>query len=102
VKTEKLKADSLFKERRIELAAESHFWFDLLRLYYYDPAKAKEFLKKQQRVPFTYVAGVATPDSPVGEMTDPSDGTFRFPLPASEVTANPKLAEPPVPYSFKD
>jgi hypothetical protein len=102
--TDKLKADSLFKERRIELAAESHFWFDLVRLFYYNPQKAKNFLNAQleTRVPFSYDDGVATPEGAVGEITPAADGTFRFPLPASEVTANPKLSEPAVPYSFKD
>jgi starch-binding outer membrane protein, SusD/RagB family len=99
-----LTEEMLFKERRIELAAESHFWFDLIRLYYYDSKKAIDFLnnQKENRVPFTYDkdTGVATPGAPVGEITDASAGTFRFPLPPSEVTANPKLSEPPVPYSF--
>lgn len=101
---QKLTADALFKERRIELAGEGHFWFDLVRLYYYNPQKAKDFLNTQlaERVPFNYDNGDATPENPVGEMTPPSEGTFRFPLPAAEVTANPKLSDSPVPYSFKD
>jgi hypothetical protein len=91
---------ALFKERRIELAAESHFWFDLVRFSYYNMQKAKDFLNNQQRVPFTYDGTIATPEPPYSEITDASEGTFKFPLPASEVTANPKLSEAPVPYSF--
>jgi starch-binding outer membrane protein, SusD/RagB family len=99
---EYLTAEMLFKERRIELAAESQFWFDLIRLYYYDNQKAIDFLNNQKpnRVPFSYDNGVAEPGDPFGEITDASAGTFRFPLPPSEVTANPKLSEAPVPYSF--
>jgi starch-binding outer membrane protein, SusD/RagB family len=101
-----LTADMVFKERRIELAAESQFWFDIVRLYYYDNEKAIKFLNDQKadRVPFTYNkdTGVAEKRDPFGEITDASAGTFRFPLPPSEVTANPQLTEPPVPYSFND
>jgi hypothetical protein len=100
-KVDVLHADSLFKERRIELAAESQFWFDVVRLSYYDRQEAINILNNQQRVPFTYEDGVATPGDPYGEITSAAEGTFRFPLPASEVTANPKLSEPPVPYSFE-
>lgn len=99
--TDELHADSLFKERRIELAAESHFWFDVVRLSYYDRQEAINMLNNQQRVPFDYSEGVATPGDPYGQITPANEGTFRFPLPASEVTANPKLSEEPVPYSFE-
>lgn len=102
---DKLTADMLFKERRIELAAEGQFWYDVVRLYYYNSKKAIDLLndQKNRRVTFTYNADTdtATPGNPFGDITDASAGTFRFPLPPSEVTANPKLAEPPVPYSFK-
>jgi hypothetical protein len=100
--TDTLFAHQLFTERRLELAAESQFWFDIVRLFYYNPEKAKGILNNQQRVPFTYVNGVATPGDPYADITTASDGTFRFPLPASEVTANPKLSEAPVPYSFEN
>jgi starch-binding outer membrane protein, SusD/RagB family len=104
--TKYLTAEMLFKERRIELAAENHFWSDLVRLYYSDNDKAIDFLntQKTKRVPFTYDknSGVATPAAPVGTLTDASDGTFRFSLPPSEVTANPNLSEPPVPYTFQN
>jgi starch-binding outer membrane protein, SusD/RagB family len=110
-KGDKLTADILLKERRIEFAAESIFWFDLVRLFYSDSQKAKDFLNSQRvdRVMFTYDKDtftydkdtqVATPEPPLGAMTDASDGTFRFPLPASEVTANPKLSDAAVPYTF--
>lgn len=101
-----LTADMLFKERRIELAAESQFWFDVVRLYYYNSAKAIDLLNDQKatRVQFTYNkdTGVATPGNPIGTITDASAGTFRFPLPVADVTANPMLSEPAVPYTFKD
>ena len=94
-----LNADAIFKERRIELAAESHFWFDLVRLSYYNPQKAISILNNQQRVPFEYNSGTITPSQPYGTITPATIGTFTFPLPSAEVTANPKLAEPPVHYN---
>jgi starch-binding outer membrane protein, SusD/RagB family len=95
-----LDEDALFRERRIELAAESHFWNDLVRLSYYNPQKAIGILNNSQRVTFTYDDGTATPNNPYGEITPATINTFTFPLPSSEITANPSLAEPPVPYSF--
>lgn len=92
--------DLLIKERRIELAGESHFWNDLVRLSYYNPGKAAEILNSGQRVRFTYADGVATPADPYGAITPATSSTFTFPLPSSEITANPRLAEPPVPYTF--
>lgn len=92
-------ADTLFNERRIELAAESHFWNDIVRLSFYDEEKAKSILNNQERVPFEYSSeGVVTPRQPYGTITPASKETFRFPLPSSEVTANPKLLDEAVPY----
>lgn len=95
-----LTIDTLIRERRIELAAESQFWNDLVSLSYYNPLKAINYLNNAQRVPFEYSNGVATPKDPWGIITPASAGTFTFPLPSSEITANPKLSEPPVPYAF--
>lgn len=90
--------DMIIKERRIELAAESQYWTDLVRLSYYDPTKAINMLNGEQRVNFTYDNGVATPGTPYGVITPATIGSFTFPIPSSEITANPKLSEAPVPY----
>ena len=91
--------DSVIRERRIELAAESHYWTDLVRLSYYNPTKAISMLNSEQRVNFSYSNGVATPGTPYGVITPATIGSFTFPVPSAEITANPKLAEAPVHYN---
>lgn len=93
-----LDADMILKERRIELAGEGQYWFDLVRLSYHNPSKAINILNNQERVRFSYEEGVATPEDPWGEITPASTSTFTFPLPMAELTANPKLSDEPVPY----
>jgi hypothetical protein len=95
-----INTDLILKERRIELAAEGHYWFDLVRLSYYDTPKAISILNNQERIPFSMENGVATPDDPFGIITPATSTTFKFPLPESELTANPLLNEPPVSYPF--
>jgi starch-binding outer membrane protein, SusD/RagB family len=91
--------DSLIKERRIELAAESQYWTDLVRLSYYNSGKAISMLKSEKRVPFTFENGAIKPADPYGIITPPSIASFTFPIPSAEITANPKLSEPPVSYN---
>lgn len=93
-----LTIDTLILERRKELAYEGHYWFDLVRLSYYNPQKAVSLLNDQQRVTFAYSNGIATPNNPIGSITPATPGTFTLQLPSAELTANPKLADAPVPY----
>lgn len=93
-----LNADILLKERRIELAAEGQYWFDLVSLSYHNPSKAINILNEGKRVTFTYSGGVATEGEPFGIITPATINSFRLPIPSSEITANPMLSEMPVPY----
>jgi starch-binding outer membrane protein, SusD/RagB family len=91
--------DTLLSERRIEFAFEGIYWMDLVRLSYWKPEKALEIINGQNRAFFNYDAGVATPDdSPVVRVIPAKASSFTLQIPASELTANPKLAEPPVSY----
>jgi len=95
-----LNADVIFKERRVELAFEGQFWYDLVRLSFSNPQEAINKVNDQQRVMLNYDAetGIATPQSVIGAITPASISTFTLQLPTSEITVNPKLAEPAVPY----
>ncbi len=89
------------KERRVELAFEGQYWFDIVRLSYYDMNSAISLLNNQVRKQFSYSpgTGVATVSTTNNINVTPANATtFRLPLPASEVTVNPKLLDAPVPY----
>lgn len=88
------------KERRIELAFEGQYWFDLVRWSYYDPQSAAAALNGQTRQQFTYnkTTGVATATANGLIITPATAGTFTLPIPAAEITANPKLLAAPVAY----
>ena len=91
--------DTLISERRIELAFEGQYWGDLVRLSYWQPAKALAIINAQNRAFFNYAAGVATPDdSPVVTVLPATASSFTLQIPATELTANPKLADAPVKY----
>lgn len=91
--------DSILKERRIEFAFEGQYWLDLVRLSYWNPVKAVNILNNQQRITFAYANGVVTPNPPIGTAIIPATiSAFTLQIPASELTADPNLAEPPVPY----
>ncbi|HEY9049020.1 MAG TPA: RagB/SusD family nutrient uptake outer membrane protein [Ohtaekwangia sp.] len=93
----------LFKERRIELAGEGEYWFDIVRLSYYNPAKALERLNGEDsrvNIQIDGTTGKVTPGDSYGVITPANPNTFTLPLPSVEITANPLLLEPAVPYSF--
>jgi starch-binding outer membrane protein, SusD/RagB family len=96
--------NTLFKERRIELAAEGEHWFDVVRLSYYNPSKAIGLLNgvegSRNRILIDSETGEVTPAEAWGAITPADINTFKLPIPSSEVTVNRYLLEPAVPYSF--
>ena len=100
-----LDATTLRKERRIELAYEGAYWPDLVRYSYYDPVNAVQFVNSADvnhaRISFTYDPNteIASRDSISPPITLPATiSSFKLPIPASEMTSDPKLLNPPVPY----
>ena len=93
--------DTILKERRVELVFEGQYWIDLVRLSYYNPQVAVNNLNNQKRATFTYDKTTETAKADttsVAPALPATIGSFTLPIPASETTADPKLAEPPVPY----
>ena len=90
----------ILHERRMEFAFEGQYWLDLVRLSYYDPQKAVSILNNQQRVTFSYdpATRIATPATGGSSVVPATISAFTLQIPSSELTSDPKLAEPPVPY----
>jgi hypothetical protein len=110
-KVTSLTPDIIRNERRIELAFEGQYWFDLVRLSYYNSQQAIAILHKQitpttssndsmPRTQFSYdpVTGIKKPLPNGLIITEPTAATFTLPIPANDQTADPKLLESPVPY----
>ncbi|MCR8557212.1 RagB/SusD family nutrient uptake outer membrane protein [Mucilaginibacter sp. BJC16-A38] len=100
-----LTADTILRERRVELAFEGQYWIDLVRRSYYDPAGAVKILNDQDlhhaREQFSYdpKTRIATRDTTAAPSAIPATiNTFTMQIPASELSTDPKLAQPPVPY----
>lgn len=100
----------VLKERRIELAFEGQYWFDLVRLSYYNPQGAIDAINSQiklqpgatsiTRLQFTYdpSTGIRTPATYTLIITPATAATFTLPIPANDQSADPKLLQAPVPY----
>ncbi|MDR3693225.1 RagB/SusD family nutrient uptake outer membrane protein [Mucilaginibacter sp.] len=96
---------TILKERRVELAFEGQYWIDLVRLSFYSPIAAVKLLNNQDathsRETFSYdpTTRIATRDTTTTPTILPATiNAFKLQVPASEMTADPKLALPPVPY----
>ena len=81
----------IYQERRIELAFEGDFWYDLGRL---DRAEAIAIIQAQERGTYT---GSNPPEVASLQVTL-TESDFYMPFTASEVAKNPLLLEAPVAY----
>lgn len=93
--------ENIFQERRMELAFESDYWFDLTRMDGWDGIQnnhhpnAISIISNQERG--TFAADRVTVYT---KKYIPKDADFQLPIPVTESGSNPKLLEPPVPYHF--
>ena len=103
--------EDILHERRVELALEGQFWYDLVRWSYYEQQEVINYINDQDRAvmpPFTYEA--ATNTVRIDETRDPETraignvdaSIFLLPYPESEVVQNPLLRQDPVPYDFTE
>ena len=96
--------DDIHYERRIELAYEGQYWYDLVRRAYYKQQEVVNYLNSQERN-----AGYEWDENEICQYAKTSDGTgvstataYHLYLPLSDVDLgrNPMLSNDPVPYEF--
>lgn len=96
----------IFYERRVELAMEGQFWYDLVRRSYYKQQEVLNFMENQERSQqyefdaATYTVTTTTLDATPVDKPEPK--RLLLPYPESEVVQNPLLKEAPVPYVFNE
>jgi hypothetical protein len=88
--------EDVFQERRIELALEGEFWYDVIRR---GPEFSIPFLAAQEKGTFD---DSTTPATVASEKFTPTVDDLLFPYPSNEIQNNPALLEPPVPFDFGD
>lgn len=102
-----LTLDVVLSERFKEFAMEGMAWYDLVRLHYWNPAKAFQILNAQDRGLFA-----AHPNNPTNptewtftktswfspRLVVANEGNFVMPIPAIELSQAPNLQQPAVDY----
>ncbi|WP_423818298.1 RagB/SusD family nutrient uptake outer membrane protein [Salinimicrobium sp. TIG7-5_MAKvit] len=88
--------EDVFQERRIELALEGEFWYDVIRR---GPEFSIPFLAAQEKGTYD---DSTTPATVASEKFTPTVDDLLFPYPSNEIQNNPALLEPPVPFDFGD
>ncbi|CAM3758460.1 RagB/SusD family nutrient uptake outer membrane protein [Flavobacterium chungbukense] len=101
----------IIHERRVELAMEGQYWYDLVRRAYYKQQEVINYVTGQNRgviQPILYDAATNTVSIDPARSSSPHaigviDATiFLLPYPESELVQNPLLRENPVPYQFTE
>lgn len=101
--------EDIWNERRVELALEGQFWYDIVRRGYWDQAWVINYMNNQHRSQYYYYFSNSVPSG--FAWREQSDGQksnvatpdrLLLPYPATELLMNPLLKEPPVPFDFKD
>lgn len=101
--------EDIFKERRLELALECDNWYDFVRLHYYNPELAKQWLNAQERGSFNGLLQYYDGEIEKSEVTIESfkvnitsDSKFQLPFPEVDLAMNPNLRDDvePVPFDF--
>jgi hypothetical protein len=98
--------EDIHNERLLELAMEGHAWYEYTRLHYYNPQKAYDLLKAQDRGSYRIYpnqkenATAWTIESETPAFYNIDQNSFHVPYPAIELSRAPNLRKPPVPYQF--
>lgn len=99
--------DQIFQERRIETVFEGNSWNEIVRWYYFDPAKATAYTAAQHKENYTltYIPGSTNPKkytvtySPA-EFYPLTPSTLYLPFPEAEIVNAPSLKNEPVAFDF--
>lgn len=99
--------EKIFDERIVEFAMEGLAWYDMVRLWYYNPQKVYDILSNQDRERY-YIQPDRVPNPTLWtfkitpyatERYFPvSAGNFLLPIPANELSQAPNLRKPAVDY----
>ncbi|THU40223.1 RagB/SusD family nutrient uptake outer membrane protein [Niastella caeni] len=98
--------DDIFLEKRIETVFEGIYWYELMRLYYFNPAKAQSIINNQNKGSYTLTHKTGTENPREYTVTyDPvkypvTNSTMYLPLPEAELVKAPNLAAEPVAFDF--
>jgi starch-binding outer membrane protein, SusD/RagB family len=99
--------EKIFKERRLELAGEGDNWYDFVRLHYYNPSLAKQWINKQERGTYNNLKAYYKDEVPQSGVTVNTfkanltdDTKFNLPFPNVDISMNKNLLEDPVPFDF--
>lgn len=101
--------ETIWKERRLELATEGDRWYDFVRLHYYKPEQAIAEIKAQKRSTITglkelYTSGVYDPNTSYYDknptIPNINDTHFKLPFPDTDITMNEHLLEPAVDHDM--
>ncbi|GGI24469.1 RagB/SusD family nutrient uptake outer membrane protein [Pedobacter mendelii] len=84
-------------DRQLELAIEGQYWFDLLREHDINPSQtiAKIAAQNRGRLTFNSATNVRVNED---QFSTPTDASFKLPYPLADVSTNPLLSQPAVPY----
>lgn len=100
--------DDIMYERRIELAMEGQYWYDLVSWFYFKPNEILSYLNSQERgAEYTHGKNadgsvrvtITTIEVPPVQATA---NDIYFPYPESEMVQNHYFNEAPVPYYFAE
>ncbi|MDR0798956.1 MAG: RagB/SusD family nutrient uptake outer membrane protein [Dysgonamonadaceae bacterium] len=110
--------EDIWKERHLELAVEGDYWYDFVRLSYYNPDLAISKLKAQHRKDYVGLDDYYKQDSPTigvdnnsgkptprynddaANLNVPSKEIFYAKFPDTDLSMNPRLMEEPVEYDL--
>jgi len=106
---ENITYEDILYERRVELAMEGQYWYDLVRRSYYKQQEVLNYLNDQEREaiytydPKTNVT-VKKEDAPSHDIALATPDKLLLPVPESEISKNPLLGKDkePVRYEFKE